>query len=69
MDIKENKLDYDNQKEKLLSLFNENMQKSIIDKHLTIESMTHSGKEIHVIYIADDAMIKEIYKNLISQGA
>ena len=45
------------------------MQKYIIDKHLTIESMTHSGKEIHVIYIADDAIIKEIYKNLKPQGA
>ena len=53
---------YDEQKERLLSLFTEDAKKSIVDKHFSVETLTTAGKEIHIIYIADDEWIKDFYK-------
>jgi len=53
---------YDEQKERLLSLFTDDAKSSIKDKHLTVETLMTAGKEIYIIYIADDEWIKDFYK-------
>lgn len=53
---------YDEQKERLLSLFTDDAKGLIKDKHLTSETMIMGKQEIHIIYIADDEWIKDYYK-------
>ena len=49
-------------KKRLLSLFTDEIKSSIKDKHLSVETLMYSGKEIRIIYIADDKSIKDFYK-------
>lgn len=58
------KLSEEEKKEKLLSLFTEDTKKLIRNKHLSCHSLMTAGKELHVIYIADDEEIKNIYNGL-----
>lgn len=53
---------YDEQKERLLSLFTDDAKSLFKDKHLTVETMITGKQEIHIIYIADDEWIKDFYK-------
>ena len=57
-------LSKDQQKENILSLFTEDTKKLIRNKHLSCHSLMAAGKELHVIYIADDEEIKNIYNGL-----
>lgn len=49
-------------KDEIISLFTEEAKMSISNKHLTSETFTCQGKEINIIYIADDEWIKDYYK-------
>lgn len=53
---------YDEQKERLLSLFTDDAKSLFKDKHLTVETMIMGKQEMHIIYIADDEWIKDYYK-------
>ena len=57
-------VDLNQQKENILSLFTEDTKKLIRNKHLSCHSLMTAGKELHVIYIADDEEIKNIYNGL-----
>lgn len=57
-------VDLNQQKENILSLFTEDTKKLIRNKHLSCHSLMTAGKELHVIYIADDEEIKNIFNGL-----
>ena len=53
-----------NQKEEILPLFSEKMRVLIQDRHLSCESFIVDGRQLHVIYIADDERAKAFYKEM-----
>lgn len=55
----------EDQRERILSLFRDDVKQLVRHKHISSESMMFGGKEVHVIYIADDESIKDYYKRQI----
>jgi len=55
----------EDQRERILSLFKDDIKRLFSHKYISSESMIFAGKEVHVIYIADDESIKDYYKRQI----